>query len=554
MCARLIHAVSETSLARSSAQASSEPPGRSDGMRLLRGTPFTHHLPANDHSYELWARYDDRVLTKTGHAAHPRVDSREGIRTNGTEMASQSQCQTGDFRKIFNLVGELLSSAADPSLRRTTRDFSRDGTLTPDLLVVILLFMAGDSNRRGYRHILDAFWDECASHDVPLPRDRPVTGAAFCQARAKLPSELLRKVLHEVADKMEAKLQTAAHWKGRRVLAVDGTKMNLQRSLELDQGFGRPEGGHAPQATVSALVNVMTQAPCDIVIDRYGACERQMLVDHLDVLRPHDVLIMDRGYPSHEVLRLLISQRIDFLVRVPAANSFAALDEFRFSGAIDRKIVIGAARDARCGETPIELRAIKLTNPTGEESFYLTTLCPGEVSRAEIVELYRLRWQAEEYFKLEKSLYFDQRQFHAKSAQGIRQEILAQAIYVVVARFLLAVAAEHVNVDRRELSVKSAVLALAVYLTRLCLDDPARAVHCLPRMLERIASPGTSVVGPRENLEKPETRRPGGRTSVFDELTNDTREGVSSEGQSTAAAPELPGADRAEARAGEQEA
>jgi len=39
--------------------------------------------------------------------------------------------------------------------------------------------MVGDANRRGYRHILDAFWDECASHGVllrgPLIRVAPVT-------------------------------------------------------------------------------------------------------------------------------------------------------------------------------------------------------------------------------------------------------------------------------------------------------------------------------------------------------------------------------------------
>ena len=33
-----------------------------------------------------------------------------------------------------------------------------DCKLTPELLVVLLLFMVGDSNRRGYRHLPDAFW------------------------------------------------------------------------------------------------------------------------------------------------------------------------------------------------------------------------------------------------------------------------------------------------------------------------------------------------------------------------------------------------------------
>jgi hypothetical protein len=147
-----------------------------------------------------------------------------------------------------------------------------------------------------------------------------------------------------------------------------------------------------------------------------------MLLDHLDVLRPGDVLVLDRGYPSHEVLRILLDNGIDFLVRVPAAHSFEAITDFRASGGDDYRVMIPPAKDARRGEEAIELRAVKLTNPKGEDSFYLTSLRRAHFTRVQIAELYRLRWQAEELFKLEKSVYLDQRQFHAKSALGVRQE------------------------------------------------------------------------------------------------------------------------------------
>jgi hypothetical protein len=314
---------------------------------------------------------------------------------------------------------------------------------------------------------------------------------------------------------MESAFRGASLWNGRRVFAVDGCKMNLQRSPELDTSFGRPEGGHVPQATVSALVNVMTQVPHDIVIDRYAACERKMLIDHLEALQAGDVLVMDRGYPSHEVLRILLDSDVDFLVRVPACNTFDAIDVFRSSGGDDYRVCIPPAKDARRGEEPIELRAVRLKNLRGEESFYLTSLRKAHVTRAQIAELYRLRWQAEELFKLEKSVYFDQRQFHAKSALGVRQEILAQAIYVVIARFLLACAADHTDSNYHDLSVKSAVLALAAHLTRLCLDDPERAARSLPRLLERIARtrdirrPGRSC--PRRSFKPGPRWGPSGR-------------------------------------------
>lgn len=421
----------------------------------------------------------------------------------------------GTLSQISELVSSILAKASDSSLRARPRDFSRDGQLTPDLLVVLLLFMAGDSNRRGYRHILDAFWDECASHGVLLPTKEPVSASAFCQARGKLPTKLLRQILHGAAEKMESTFRRNSRWNGRRVFAVDGCKVNLQRSEELDARFGRPEGGHVPQATVSALVNVMAKIPTDIVIGPYAACERQLLLGHLDVLRAGDVVVLDRGYPSHEVLRILLSNKIDFLVRVPADHTFAAVTDFRESGGDDYRVVIPPASDSRRGAEPIELRAVRLTNPQGEHSYYLTSLRRAHYSRADIAEIYHLRWQAEELFKTQKSVYFDQRQFHAKSALGVQQEVLAQAIYVVVARFLLAAAAKKLDADYDHLSVKSAVLALADYLTRLCLDDPQRAVHFLPRLLERIARtrdkrrPGRSC--PRRSFKPGPRWGPNGR-------------------------------------------
>jgi len=78
--------------------------------------------------------------------------------------------------------------------------------------VVLLLFMAGDGNRQGYRHLLDSFWDECATHGVPLPTQEPV-GAA---------------------SKMESAFRGASRWNDRRVFAVDAVATRLARSREQD--------------------------------------------------------------------------------------------------------------------------------------------------------------------------------------------------------------------------------------------------------------------------------------------------------------------------------
>lgn len=421
----------------------------------------------------------------------------------------------GTSHQLFELISSLLGSASESDKRSSPYAFTREGPLTPDLLVVLLLFMVGDSNRRGYRHILDSFWDECASLGMPLPTEQPVTASAFCQARAKLSTDMLRDVLHESASRAERTFRGISRWHDRRVFAVDGCKMNLQRSDELDAHFGRPEGGHCPQATVSTLVNVSNRIPYDVTVGPYGACERQLLLDHLSVLRAGDVVVLDRGYPSHEVLRILLDNDIDFLVRVPGSSTFGAIETFRQSGGNDYRVLVAPSKDPRCGAEALELRAVRLCPPGGQESFFLSSLRRSEFTRAEIAELYRLRWQAEELYKLEKSSYFDQHQFHARSALGIKQEILAQAIYVAIARFLMAASAKHVDAPYHDLSIKSAVLALADYMTRLCLEDPVSAGRWLPRLLVRIARtrdnrrPGRSC--PRRSFKPGPRWGPNGR-------------------------------------------
>ena len=358
--------------------------------------------------------------------------------------------------------------------------------LSPELLVTLLLFMVGDANRRGYRHLLDAFWDECAAHGLTLPAAEPVSAPAFCQARAKISAGLLREVWHGAASKFAETFADHWTWRGRRVFAVDGSKFNLARSEELDRHFGRPTSAHFPQATVSALVNVASGLPCDVLVAPYGSCERSLLLQHLDTLQRDDVVVLDRGYPSHDILRALLERGLDFLVRVPESHSFDAIEVFRQSGGNDYRVVIAPPKKRR-RLGPIELRAVKLTRPDGATSFDLTSLRRSAYSRGAIADLYRKRWEAEELYRLQKADYFDQRQFHARTAHGVEQEILAQGIFIVLARFLMATAAEHVGAEYVDLSRKSAVLALAAYITRICLDDPQHAVEWLPRLLARIA-------------------------------------------------------------------
>ena len=224
----------------------------------------------------------------------------------------------------FNLIDGLLSSDESASFRVRRRDFSRSGPLSPEIMVTLLLFLVADAGRRGYQALLDAFWDECRSFDLPLPTERPVSVSAFCQARMKIEPDLIRRLLHDFVLSFEAQHGQDFRLKGHRVIACDGSKVSVRRSDELWDALGGPKGGHCPQMLLSTLCDVLSGVALDVAVAPTDCSERAELLGMLDQLRAGDILVLDRGYPSREIFSELRRRGIHFVIRNPASRSYLA--------------------------------------------------------------------------------------------------------------------------------------------------------------------------------------------------------------------------------------
>jgi hypothetical protein len=387
------------------------------------------------------------------------------------------------------MVSSLFSTSSCERFRRDPRDFSRGGVLSPELLTTLLMYMVADGNRRGYQLLLDGFWDEARSFGLPLPTARAISAASFCTARHKITPEVLRHALHEIATHTFATTFGACHrWHGRRVFAVDGMKVNLQRGEDLERAFGVPDGAYCPQVLVSVMLDVCAKAPVDVEVSGFAFSEREHLLSMLPSLERGDIVVLDRGYPSHEVLQALDLDGLDFLVRVPSSHSFSVIDELRAKAGSDAAVRLDLPKDAPPEWKPISARVIRLKAPDGGESFFLTSLAKTDFNREDLRELYHMRWEAEEFYKLFKSPYIGQGQFRSKSPAGIKQEIHALVLFLAIARVIMATAAEVHDVKYEELSQKAAVLGLADYVTRLFLaTDPEYALEELLVLLRRIS-------------------------------------------------------------------
>jgi Transposase DDE domain len=350
--------------------------------------------------------------------------------------------------------------------------------------------MAADGGRRGYQLLLDEFWEECRSNEIALPVDKSVSAAAFCNARKKLDSTAVRQLLRDVSSAFDRCHGARHRLKGRRVLAVDGSRFSLQRAPELWTEFGAPTNGYTPQVSVSVLFDVIAKMPIDATITPFASSERDQVEALLSSTHAGDIIVLDRGFPSYALIDLLIEHGLDFVIRMQLGTGFHEVKEFVQSGQREADIVLDPGRyHPPLKLPPRKLRVVRRDGPKGEPQVFLTTLARREFRHQTICDLYRRRWQIELFFRLEKSDYVGQQQFHAKHVQGIKQEVFAFLLFIAITRALMAAAAKTHRAPYERIAQKAAIMAIAGHLTTVLLaSDRRRAREILAGLLTRIAA------------------------------------------------------------------
>jgi hypothetical protein len=137
----------------------------------------------------------------------------------------------------------------------------------------------------------------------PLLSETSVSEEAFCQARGQLTLGFWRTLWNELARRYELAFGAVQRWKGKwRVLAVDGSDMDLPNTPDVVRFFGKPGavGGNArkPQAKLVALCSVFTGF-CFVFKLLPKRFTEHAAVAHLcRWLRKDDLVLMDRGFFS----------------------------------------------------------------------------------------------------------------------------------------------------------------------------------------------------------------------------------------------------------------
>lgn len=386
----------------------------------------------------------------------------------------------------------LLADKTREKYRVSDKDFTRQRVLTFTIVAVSIL--------RGHKFSLQNALNKVFEALGKL-RLTP-TNSALCQSRRKISPELFVR-LHQVARddfyQLYGEDGEVLTWRKHRVLAYDGTNLNLPNTPDLQKAFSIPRNQKGAQG-VQALAGVLYDVRNDIAIGaQLGPLQAEknfLLNDLWSGTKPGDLIVMDRLFDDFVIIATAEKYARKVLIRCPN-NSFAAVNEFRVSDDTERIVTIELPTTGKTrkyvGEhklpESVTVRLIKFTLESGEVEVLLTTLCDRRrYPTAEFKEVYHWRWDEEGFFDRVKNI-FEVERFSGFSETAIKQDFFG-VIFLTTLESILTKGpqSELAEQDRRRQNK-----------TRAMVNRSVSYVSLVDRAVQLLADPRTD---PEEVLEE----------------------------------------------------
>jgi hypothetical protein len=374
------------------------------------------------------------------------------------------------------------------------------------------------------------------------------SASGYCQARQRLPLEVIRNLAREVYQKLSEPLdrQDRHRWKGHRVLLMDASSYSMPDTPELQQHFGQPTAQKAgcgfPVAHPLFVFNARTGLAVDALNAPWKTHEMSLAAGTHERLSPGDLVAGDDSFGTYAHLALL-SQRglhglfpahhlriVDFTPgrpciepqKVAKAKDAKGLPRSRWiksvgendqvvewfkpvqkpkwmSSAQWKKLPSSlCVRETRRTIARPGFRPVTLTNVT-------TLLDPKVYAAHELFDLRLGRWTVEVDLRhLKSTLKMDV--LHCKSKEAVEKELWMFLLIYNLVRAVMVSAAKRQKVSVDRISFASALHWMQCAsdgdpLLRLAIV-PHRPNRMEPRVLKRRAKGYDLMVRPRKKMRE----------------------------------------------------
>src|SRR3954467_12452534 len=149
--------------------------------------------------------------------------------------------------------------------------------------------------------------------------------ASYCNARARLPTGVLRTLAKRTARQLQDGLPQAWKWNGRDVFIADGSHVSMPDTEEnqaaYPQVYNQEPGVGFPLARVAVLLSLASGACHDLAVAAYagkGTGETTLLRQMYGSLRRGDVVVADALFDDYFLIWELRQRGVDVVARVAA--------------------------------------------------------------------------------------------------------------------------------------------------------------------------------------------------------------------------------------------
>lgn len=241
--------------------------------------------------------------------------------------------------------------------------------------------------------------------------------SAYCQARLRLPLELLQRLRHAVAAQAEKFVPSAQElWHDLRPKVIDGTTTTLPDTLKNQRAYPQSRtqkpGCGFPLLKLVGIFSLASGALLDYAKGNKHQHELTLLQKLLDHFRPGDLAVADRGFSSYVLLALLWLRDVDGLFRLHQARS-VDFRKGRRLGQDDRLLTWRKPKQKPRyvpqkwwqrvpAELAVRVLRFRLEVPgyrTQSVTLVTTLLDPEKYPAQEVAELYARRWRIELWFR-----------------------------------------------------------------------------------------------------------------------------------------------------------
>lgn len=339
-----------------------------------------------------------------------------------------------------------------------------------------------------------------------------ITNQAFSKQRMFIKPEAFKQLFEKSTQYYcENRAELTIPYRGYRLLAIDGTMYNLPNVEELAKEYGvqKSQGADQVQGRGSCLVDLTSMLILDTALSQYGTNERELAGEHLKYLEQNELtdslVIMDRGYPSFELISQFEEKGLHYLMRCNRRNFFKEVREAEGDDCVIRR---------KEADKEVVVRVIRIELKSGQEETLLTNVFDAKFTREDFKELYARRWGIEtNYDALKNTMQIEK--FSGKSSIAVKQDFYATMLLKNMVQMEIWTHNDEINKRNRErdrkydykINVNAAVSAVRDDFIAIMMEPSLRRQKKLLKALSKKLMDKVIPVRPNRSFGDPSKPR-----------------------------------------------